>query len=311
MTTIYCDRRGLRLAAHTWGKRGSPVVLMIHGFLDCGRSWTDIADLLQDDYYVIAPDMRGFGESGWVGAGGYYHFYDYYDDVLGWLRSLEIEEFSLIGHSMGGSIATGVAAIEGSRCGRLILLEGMGPPASNPNHSMNRLRLWAAAMARDKTDGDINHRRSQRRILPDLAAAASRLRKYNPRLTPQRAMTFASYLTEPADAGVVFRHDPLHITPAAKPYWIEEAAVTWQSLAAPVLVLSGGESKMPTEDLPGRVAHLPDGRSYVVPGAGHNIHHDRPELVASAIRSWLEDPLAALDAELSAGFPKASRPASV
>ncbi len=303
--------RGLDLAFHTWGDPSRPMIICVHGFLDCGKSWGDVASHLCDRYYVVAPDMRGFGESGWVGDGGYYHFYDYYTDMMALLDHLGAETVALVGHSMGGSIVSGLASLIGPQCRSAVLIEGLGPPASDPAHTVGRLRLWAAAMSRATVQGPSSERRKHRRVMPDLSAAAFRLRKYNSRLGVARSMTLAVALTEPTEAldGVVFRHDPLHMTPAAKPYWMQEAHAMWRSIACPVLLLSGAESSMPTEDLEGRFSHLPTARSFLVPAAGHNVHHDRPELVAGAIDAWVSDTHESLPDELSEGFPTPGRPA--
>jgi len=312
-TTIHATVRGLPLACHRWGNEEGPTIVLLHGFLDCGRSWTHVAEGLAGAYNVLAPDMRGFGESGWVGAGGYYHFYDYFQDVIGLLDTFGVGSFDLVGHSMGGSIATGVAALVGDRCRSLVLLEGLGPPANDAADTVRRLRLWTHALGRYEMLGDAQARRAMRRVLPGLVSASQRLRKYNPRLTRERAMELAAHLTEPGPAGkgVVFRHDPLHMTPSAKPFYLAEARALWGAVAMPVLALSGAESKMPTEDLGDRLAALPAGRSLVVPGAGHNIHHDRPDIVAAAIEAWVTHKHMNLPAELVDAMPAAGRPASL
>lgn len=288
--------RGLALAYHRWAAPDRPILLLLHGFLDCGRSWQWVVDELGGEFDVIAPDMRGFGSSGWAGDGGYYHFYDYFSDILGLIDALglgkqepgepALNELHIAGHSMGGSVATGVAALLGERCRSLVLLEGMGPPTNDPNQTVQRLQSWATALGRDPMTGTAARRRESRKTLPDVETAARRLQKHNPRLTQARAVELATHLTEPADGGVVFRHDPLHMTPAAKPYYIDEARAMWRAVTAPVLVLSGAESLMPTQDLAERAGNLAVSQLRSVPGAGHNIHHDRPDFVAEAIRDW-------------------------
>lgn len=308
-TSLKLTRRGLQLRATQWGDPEAAPVILLHGFLDCGRSWTRVARILATKYRVIAPDMRGFGTSGWIGAGGYYHFYDYYDDVLSWLRRLEIDTFSVVGHSMGGSIAAGVAAIAGSKCQSVVLLEGLGPPANDPAHSIARLQVWTAAMARDECSLPVGRRKAARRRWSDLQGPAARLRKYNDRLDEAQSLEFAEYLTERDGDGYVFRHDPMHLTPAAKPFFIDEARAMWRAIKAPVLHLSGAESTMPTQDFQGRFAELGDAVSLLVKDAGHNIHHDQPEQVANAVLAWFSRDRSALSAELGRSFPGAGRPA--
>ena len=72
------DSQGLALHCLEWGEPvGEPIVL-VHGFLDQAHSWKFFVDELlnksRQPLWIIAPDCRGHGDSGWVGAGGYYHF---------------------------------------------------------------------------------------------------------------------------------------------------------------------------------------------------------------------------------------------
>ena len=54
-------------------ERAAPFVL-VHGFTDLAHAWDDVAARLVDHGRVVAPDLRGHGDSDWIGAGGYYHF---------------------------------------------------------------------------------------------------------------------------------------------------------------------------------------------------------------------------------------------
>ncbi len=279
--------RGMRLAYHTWGAPTSPAVLVLHGFMDHGRAYAPAIDLLERDFFVIAPDLRGHGLSEWVGDGGYYHFYDYFFDVGALLRELEVERFSIVGHSMGGSVSTGFAALNAARVERVMLLEGMGPPFSKLEDTVTRLVQWSEALQWDRVSGDVASRRAKRRAMKDEEDAASKLRGMNPRLDPEIALRLASTFTEPApDGGVVWCYDPLHRTPAAKPFVEEEARAYWSALTMPVLSLYGEHGWAP-DRLDDRHAAVADLRTGTVRGAGHNIHHDKPATVARLIDGFI------------------------
>lgn len=281
LITRYHEVRGLRLAHHRWGD-SPPGVVAVHGFLDHGRSFRRTAERLEAGR-LVALDMRGFGESGWVGDGGYYHFYDYYDDVVRFLRTFAPAPVGLVGHSMGGSICSAVAGLVPDLVKWVLLLEGMGPRASDLSRSAERLDLWLAALARPQLGGP-SARRSARPSMPSVAAAAERLRAYNRRLSEEHSLELAQSNTEPHGDGVAWRHDPLHRTPSAKPYLVEESTSVWRRVRAPVISLWGEGDAFVPDDLSERVAALAEYRTGRVPDAGHNIHHDRPDVVAAAIR---------------------------
>ena len=74
------DVRGLEIHYLEWGPPDGEPLLLIHGFLDHARSWEPFVAALEEKLTaprrIIAPDCRGHGDSGWVGDGGYYHFYN-------------------------------------------------------------------------------------------------------------------------------------------------------------------------------------------------------------------------------------------
>jgi pimeloyl-ACP methyl ester carboxylesterase len=292
MTAVRGDYhvRGMRLAYHTWGDPSSPAVLAFHGFMDHGRSYAPTMRHVTHDLFVVAPDFRGHGASEWVGPGGYYHFYDYFDDVRRLLDHLAIDRFSVVGHSMGGSVATATAALHAKRVDRVLLLEGMGPPFSDLADTVDRLNQWLDVLGVRRASGDAVARRRCRVAMKDLGEAVDKLCRVNPRLPRERARELASTFTEPADEGegIVWCQDPLHRTPAAKPFLEAEARMFWSALTMPVLSLYG-EHGWPPERLEDRHAAVPHLTSRVVRDAGHNIHHDRPELVAQILDDFVAE----------------------
>ncbi len=91
----------------SWGAEGQPVVLLLHA-LGCHKGWWDwVGPSLGDRHYVVAPDLRGHGESGRAGD---YGFTAYAEDVERLVSELGITEYALVGHSMGGYVGLVVAS---------------------------------------------------------------------------------------------------------------------------------------------------------------------------------------------------------
>ncbi|NJK89812.1 MAG: alpha/beta hydrolase [Myxococcales bacterium] len=74
--------------------------------------------------------------------GAYYHFYDYLDDLTRVLGSLP-DRIGLVGHSMGGTLATMIAALHPDRFSWAVLLEGHGSPCARPRGHCRSARAMA------------------------------------------------------------------------------------------------------------------------------------------------------------------------
>lgn len=98
---------GIRLAYDRRG-RGTPLVLL-HGYPLDHRLWDEIAPLLEDQFDLILPDLRGFGGSSNVDE--FYTMKDYASDIAGLLDSLGIQKTAIAGHSMGGYVALAFARL--------------------------------------------------------------------------------------------------------------------------------------------------------------------------------------------------------
>ena len=61
----------LRLHYVDWGNPGKPPLLLVHGGRDHCRNWDWVAEALRDEWHIIAPDLRGHGDSQWSTDGSY------------------------------------------------------------------------------------------------------------------------------------------------------------------------------------------------------------------------------------------------
>ena len=289
--TKYFEVRGLRVAFHTWGDREKPVILFFHGFMDNGLSFNRTARLLEDDFFLVAPDFRGHGRSDWIGDGGYYHFNDYFSDVDRLIDVIGCEVFSVVGHSMGGAIALGIAAMKQENVQRLILLEGLCVEFEPISAFAERLRVWSRDTKRPDADGGVLHRKSRRRTMDTIEDAARHFRAYNPRLSEERALELALAFAEKVEKGFAWRFDPLHRTRSSRPYFREYAHALWGEIVCPVTSVVGGESSLRASDEEERHRML-KAEVVRVEDAGHNIHHEQPDTVANIVRaSVLSQPI--------------------
>jgi pimeloyl-ACP methyl ester carboxylesterase len=282
--SVFLDLRGLRYHCRVWGAAGRPKLFMLHGWMDVSASFQFLVDALQGEWQVIAPDWRGYGLSAWGPADSYW-FPDYMGDLDRLLAHFEpAAPATLIGHSMGGNIASMYAGVHPERVGRLVNLEGFGMSRSDPVKAPERYAKWLAQLA-DKPGF---------RDYTDFAELAARMRAGNPRLTQSRALYLAQHWgRQKADGRIELRSDPAHkmINPVS--YQLEEAMACWRNVTAPVLWIDGAESKtmermrISAADHAARRACFTNLRAHTMAEAGHMLHHDQPERLAELIEAFL------------------------
>lgn len=274
------------LSAHVleWGAGDASrdhTVVLVHGFLDLGFGFArTVSAGLGDRFHILAPDMRGHGDSDRVGAGGYYHFMDYVADLASLIDRLGRARISLVGHSMGGSIVSYYAGAFPQRVHRLALLEGLGPPEDDADVP-SRVVGWIAAWRRA--------RETEPRLYPDVEAAADRLRKNDALLDPAFAIELARAGTAAVDGGVRFKHDPLHLTRGPTPYRVAVAEAFWRRITCPVLLVEGSQSSFLAmgEELERRAAFFPAARRARLEGAGHMMQRHKPRELAALLADFL------------------------
>ena len=119
---------GGELAVYRWPGEG-PIVLAAHGLTSNAISWGVVADALDGDVTLIAPDLRGRGRSN--GLPGPFGIAQHADDLAMVLDAIGAEQVVIAGHSMGGFIAALFAVRHAARASSLVLVDG-GPPFQAP-----------------------------------------------------------------------------------------------------------------------------------------------------------------------------------
>ncbi|XP_078691388.1 serine hydrolase-like protein [Branchiostoma floridae x Branchiostoma belcheri] len=115
------------IAGKAWGDPLGRPVLGLHGYLDNANTFDTLAPLLPKDLYFVSLDLPGHGRSSPIPPGTGYKNESYLIDVHRVVQALGWKKFSLIGHSMGGSVAIMYSAVFPSSVERLTLLDMSGP----------------------------------------------------------------------------------------------------------------------------------------------------------------------------------------
>lgn len=272
--------RDLRLRLWDHGGEG-PTVLFLHGYLDTGRSFDAVAELLADDVRAVCLDWRGHGQSACVGAGGSYHLLDHVKDLASVVAALGETGAApdvIVAHSMGGNVALLFAGALPEEMQRLLLVDALGGPPEAPEEQPERLAsvLRAAKQLRPfQSFSDVND-------------AVARLRAMNPGLSEQGARRMAEPVLVRADDGALrFPFDPRLKGPTPV-RWPEEM---WLSLCrrvtARVKVLRAEHGYLPADPLVSARLDALAAELETVADAHHHLHVERPDVLAHSVRALL------------------------
>ena len=280
--TEFVPVRGLAYHVRLWGDAEAPKIFMVHGWMDVSASFQFLVDSLARDWCVIAPDWRGYGLTERAQADAYW-FADYIADLDFILRHYSpATPVNLLGHSLGGNIATHYAGARPERIARLINLEGFGMRRTRPDVAPARYRKFMDQLATPPT----------LKPYASFTALAERMMKNNARLSAEKATFLARHWGGEVDGQVVLLADPAHKIVNATLFRIDEAIACIDAVTAPALVVAARQSEMLTRwinepDYRERLSHFRDLREAIIEDAGHMLHHDQPEALARLIEDFL------------------------
>lgn len=278
---------GVELAVHRFesadpgASTPKRTVLLLHGFLDAAATWELVAaPIARAGYDVIAPDLRGFGESGRVPEGGYYYFPDYVADVEDLVRQLDPSWLAVVGHSMGGGVASLFTGTRPERVAKLVVMEGLGPMNEPSTLGVDRMRRWLA---------DRQKMSRTPRKLASMDEALDRLAASHPRIDRELLRTRADRLVHRADDGTLaWAWDPLHRTTSPIPFNADVFSSFLRAITCPTLWISGGPTGWHPPDEEERLAHFPKLEREDFPDTGHMMHWTAAEPVAARIVQFLQ-----------------------
>ena len=117
----YLTINGIHIHYLEWGGSG-PALVLLHGLYDDANVWNSLASRLSADYYIIAPDRRGAGDSDTPKKG--YDPERLSSDVVSLIRQKKLGPVTIIGHSAGAEIALRIAATHPNMIHSLIMIDG-------------------------------------------------------------------------------------------------------------------------------------------------------------------------------------------
>jgi pimeloyl-ACP methyl ester carboxylesterase len=274
----FFQSHGLRLHYWDWGNADAPLLLLVHGGRDHGRSWDLIARSLQPHFHVLAPDLRGHGDSDWT-RGGSYALTEYVYDLSRLVRSTAAPEVTIVGHSMGGMVGLIYAGTFPEQVSRLVVLDGVTTlPNEKKSPAHERITKWAGQLA------TLEEREPRR--YRTVEEAAAQMRAYNARLSGELAQHLAEFgVRRNDDDTYSWKFDPYQRARAPHRLSPEDHVALWSRITCPTLLLHAEESFLASPA--GVAGHFKQARSETISGVGHWLHHEKPDEVLRRIRTFL------------------------
>ncbi len=262
-------------------ERGPRRVMALHGWLDNAASFVPLsAHLHAQELDLVLLDLPGHGHSGWLPIGAEYTLSTTIQQLLQVADALGWERFTLLGHSLGGGVASLLAAAAPDRVEALIAIEALGALAEPGENTAARLRD-AVASARTLAERPL-------RVFPSMEM-------------PIRARMMVNQLTEPAarllvergvrvvEGGYSWCSDPRLTLPTAVRMTEAQIDVLLASIVCPTQAIfaTPAQPYFPDALRDHRVAMMRDARLQLLPGT-HHVHMEAPEAVAAVINAFLD-----------------------
>ena len=275
--------QSLDLSYVEWGDSAAPLAILVHGSRDHARSWDWTAKaLVAEGWRVVAPDLRGHGDSQWSPDSAYVTSYQV-QDLAELIDTLGVPRFSLVGHSFGGTLCTRYSAMFPERVKRLVLMEGFGPAPAvfanwNAQGSVARSRQWLEARRKDLARPP--------QVFASMEDACAQMQAGNPGLSEEQVAHLGFHAVRRHGQGWVWKSDPQmkHFPP--EDHYAETDDV-WKSIACPTLAIRGSRGFLPDPFTDGRCELIAQCRMVTIEDAGHWPHHEQFEVFLAELIPFL------------------------
>jgi pimeloyl-ACP methyl ester carboxylesterase len=264
---------GVRIRVTERGNSANPAVLLLHDIFFDSRTWDVVAEMLAREFFVITPDLPGFGNSEKPAPNRYPYGVDAFTEAIVDLYSgLGLARATVVGHGLGGAIAIALGARHPELVTRLVLLDAVchGPP-------LGRLQR---ALALPFVGGFILKQllgfATYRHFFCEYLVAAGT------RIDASRVQSFFEPLSAPAARSSMLA--TLRATIDVRPVAADKAR-----LATPTLVVWGRFDRLQPAAIGQHIAKSVRGAGFEVLNAGHSPQEECPEQLASVLRRFIRD----------------------
>jgi pimeloyl-ACP methyl ester carboxylesterase len=267
-TDRFVEAGSLRLHYLDYGTAGRPAMLCVHGGAAHGHWFDYVAAGFTPDHHVLALDQRGHGDSVWADEPAY-SYLDFASDIDKAAAKLDLRDFVLVGHSMGGMVSLVYAATYPGRLGKLVIVD--------TSIKLSEERL--------STMRDVGNRGGSSYATRDELIARYKLRPGNSVALAEVVRHIAGYSARQFPDGS-WRHKF-----DRRVYGTRESldgTPFWDRVKVPALLVKGGNSVRITPEIFAQVkARAPQVELAEVPDADHHVTLDNPSGFVRAVQPFL------------------------
>lgn len=249
---------------------GKPLVLL-HGFTGSAANWRPHISRFSRRFRTMAIDLLGHGASASPQDAARYSMAQCVEDVNGILTALQVEAAAVLGYSLGGRVALSFAVSHPERVSHLLVVSG-SPGLASTEERATRVASDEALASQIERDG--------------LEAFVDYW---------ENIPLFASQKSLPAGVRAALRHQRLQnnvlgLANSLRGLGAGAQPSLWERLpevTAPTLLLAGELDTKFVNIAQHMAARLPNARLEIVPGAGHAVQMERPELFQALVLNFL------------------------
>jgi pimeloyl-ACP methyl ester carboxylesterase len=267
------DYQGVKINYYEAGQ--GPPIILLHGFGGCSYSWRFLAPALAEDHRVFTIDLKGYGLSD-KPADGRYAVRDQADMVAAFIRSKDLHDLVIMGHSMGGGVTLmtylQVRDDHPARVKSLVLIDSAGYPQKMP---------WFIRLAKLPVIGSVGGR-----LMSPWFAAYLVLRKCyydDERITEEQINTYAYYGSLPGA-----REALVQTAKQIMPDDIDALIAQYKTISVPVLIIWGEQDQVVPLTVGKKFKlDIPDSQLVILPKTGHMPPEEEPGETVRIIKAFL------------------------
>lgn len=245
-----------------WGPKDGPVILCLHGWLDNLASFYPLAEQLSHNFHLLLIDLPGHGQSDPLPVGGHYYIWQNVELLHQLLQQQGLGKVHLLGHSMGGVVASLFAGSFSDRVESLMLLDSLGPMVDSNENSPKQL-------AKAILDGQ--RLISPLRIFPVFNDAVLARKKSSPSMTDAALLPIVERNLVQVEGGYSWSTDSRLRQQSKVRLTENQVEAFFNEIKNPVLLAVAEQGIIPSAWLQKRKAYLSDVQQVNI--AGHHHFH--------------------------------------